>query len=45
MYSFGRKYVFNPFIGGFRREELDKGVYGLHKILPGIVVIFENAAV
>lgn len=27
MYSFGRKFPSNPFIGGFVREEIDKGTY------------------
>ena len=31
MYSFGRKYIYNPFIGAFRREYIDMGVYMLPK--------------
>jgi len=28
MYSFGRKYTFNPFIGVFKHEEINKGIWG-----------------
>lgn len=38
MYSFARKYANNPFIGRFRTEELDKGLYGRQKTLPGAVI-------
>lgn len=38
MFSFGRRQTFNPFIGCFRRECLDEGIYALHKELPGIVI-------
>ena len=31
MYSFGRKYYKNPFIGGFVEESINKGVYGKFK--------------
>lgn len=41
MYSFGRKYVFNPFLGRFRRERLDEGIYKFHKVLPGAVLEIE----
>lgn len=41
MYSFGRKYALFPFIGRFKREAIDKGVYRFHKTLPGIVLEFE----
>jgi hypothetical protein len=41
MYSFGRKYIYNPFIGAFRREYRDKGVYKLQKIVPCIVLEVE----
>src|SRR5690554_6615617 len=41
MYSFARKNTYNPFIGRFRTEELDKGVYGLQKKLPGVVIEIE----
>ncbi len=38
MYSFGRKQIYNPFIGRFNRERLDQGVYRLCPILPGVVI-------
>lgn len=38
MYSFGRKNKYNPFIGGFVKEDFDKGVYGFCKVLNGIVI-------
>lgn len=41
MYSFGRRYALFPFIGRFKREAIDKGVYRFHKTLPGIVLEFE----
>jgi len=41
MYSFGRKYTKNPFLGRFRRETLDTGVYKFHKNLPGLIMEIE----
>lgn len=41
MYSFARKEPYNPLIGGFMQEGLDKGVYRLHRKLPGIVLEVE----
>jgi hypothetical protein len=41
MYSFGRKYTFNPFIGCFKRESLNRGVYRRCKALPGRVIELE----
>jgi hypothetical protein len=41
MYGFGRKYAHNPFIGVFRKEELNKGVYKSHKNLPGKIIEIE----
>ncbi len=41
MYSFGRKYVFIPFIGRFKRENINEGIYKLHNNLPGIVMEIE----
>lgn len=41
MYSFGRKYAYFPFIGRFKREQMDRGLYGLQKSLPGIVMEVE----
>lgn len=41
MYSFGRKYTFNPFIGGFKKEEIDKGIYKFHNVVPCRIVEIE----
>lgn len=41
MYSFGRKKVYNPFIGGFNEEHLNKGVYKYCKTLPGLIMEVE----
>lgn len=38
MYSFGRKYIYNPFIGRFKREYIDDGFYRLQKEVPCIVL-------
>lgn len=38
MYSFSRKYTYNPFYGSFNQEKINKGVYKCHKILPGIII-------
>jgi len=38
MYSFGRKYSYNPFIGRFKRECVDKGIYRLQKEVPCIIL-------
>lgn len=41
MYSFGRKYDFNPFIGVFKHENINKGTYKYCKTLPGVVIELE----
>lgn len=41
MYSFGRKYSYNPFIGRFKQEHLAEGVYKHAKNLPGVVLEVE----
>ena len=41
MYSFGRKNRYNPFVGCFVTENLDKGVFGWHKNLKGMVLEIE----
>jgi hypothetical protein len=41
MYSFGRKYALNPFIGGFKMERLNEGVYQFCRSLPGRVIEVE----
>lgn len=38
MYSFGRKYTYNPFIGTFVRESFNKGIFGVHENLRGVVI-------
>jgi len=38
MYSFGRKYARNPFIGRFKHEELHSGLYQTHRVLPGVII-------
>ncbi|WP_326910998.1 hypothetical protein [Sedimentibacter sp. MB31-C6] len=41
MYSFGRKNVYNPFVGRFVKEDINSGVYGLCKNLQGLVLEVE----
>lgn len=41
MYSFGRKYCYNPFVGGFNREDVNKGVYKVHKQVPCVILQIE----
>ena len=41
MYSFARKYTRNPFVGRFKHEHLDEGIYRLAKRLPGVVLEVE----
>jgi len=41
MYSFGRKYAYNPFIGIFIREHVNKGIYKLQNEVPSIVLEVE----
>ena len=41
MYSFGRKNTYNPFIGTFRKEDIDKGVFNLCDVLPGAIIQLE----
>ncbi|MDR2359993.1 MAG: hypothetical protein LBD85_01760 [Oscillospiraceae bacterium] len=38
MFSFGRRWAKNPFIGCFRRERLDEGIYKYCDTLPGTVM-------
>ncbi|MGI6733036.1 MAG: hypothetical protein ACOX4J_02500 [Anaerovoracaceae bacterium] len=38
MYSFGRKYALNPFLGGFKREEINKGLYKLYRNVPCLII-------
>lgn len=41
MYSFGRRNPYNPFIGRFRKEDINEGVYGFCKSLPGAIIEVE----
>lgn len=41
MYSFGRKYVHNPFIGIFRHERINEGLYKYQKTVPSLVMEIE----
>ncbi|MBP1925132.1 hypothetical protein J2Z76_000989 [Sedimentibacter acidaminivorans] len=41
MYSFGRKYTYNPFVGRFVKENFNKGVYGRHNNLYGLIMEIE----
>lgn len=41
MYSFGRKHTYNPFVGRFKQESINKGVYKFHKNLPGLIMEVE----
>lgn len=38
MYSFGRKYTYNPFIGRFVKENLNEGIFELQSKLKGLVI-------
>lgn len=44
MYSFGRRNTYNPFIGRFRQEDLNEGVYKFCKELPGVIMEIEVPA-
>jgi hypothetical protein len=41
MYSFGRRSTYNPFIGRFKHEDLNDGIYKISKTLPGVVLEIE----
>jgi len=41
MYSFARKYTYFPFIGVFKHESVNKGLYNIHKVLPGLIMEVE----
>ncbi len=41
MYSFGRKYSYYPFIGRFKQEDINKGLYKIHRNLPIIIMEVE----
>lgn len=41
MYSFGRRDTYNPFIGRFRKEDINEGVYKFCNTLPGAIIELE----
>lgn len=41
MYSFARRGTYNPFIGRFKHEDINNGLYRLQKELPGLVMELE----
>jgi hypothetical protein len=41
MYSFGRRNTYNPFIGRFRKEDINEGVYKFCNTLPGAIIEVE----
>jgi hypothetical protein len=38
MFSFGRRKASNPFVGCFRRERLNEGIYKAYRRIPGVVL-------
>jgi hypothetical protein len=40
MFSFGRRWARNPFIGCFKHESLNDDLYSSHSFLPGAVIQF-----
>lgn len=41
MYSFGRKRYYNPFIGCFRREDINTGLYKIYQTSPCKIIEIE----
>lgn len=41
MYSFGRRNTYNPFIGRFKKEDINEGVYKFCNTLPGAIIEVE----
>ncbi len=41
MYSFSRRNTNNPFIGRFKKEDINDGLYKLCDILPGVIIEVE----
>lgn len=41
MYSFGRKYSYFPFIGRFKHEYINRGLYKRCRTLPGVIIELE----
>ncbi len=38
MYSFARRDTYNPFVGRFKKENINKGIYKLSDNLPGTII-------
>ncbi|MDR1206586.1 MAG: hypothetical protein LBL26_14095 [Peptococcaceae bacterium] len=38
MFSFGRRRACNPFVGCFKRESMDEGIYKAYHRIPGVVL-------
>ncbi|MDF2673361.1 MAG: hypothetical protein K0R09_1626 [Clostridiales bacterium] len=41
MYSFSRKHTYNPFIGRFKKEDVNEGLYKFCDTLPGLIIEIE----
>lgn len=41
MYSFARRNTYNPFIGRFKKEDINEGIYKFNEILPGTIIEVE----
>lgn len=41
MYSFARRDTYNPFIGRFKKEDINKGIYKFCDTLPGAIIEIE----
>jgi len=41
LFSFGRKYTYNPFLGRFKKEDINEGIYKFCKVLPGVIIKVE----
>lgn len=41
MYSFGRRKTYNPFVGRFKKEDINEGVYKFCDTIPGVILEVE----
>lgn len=41
MYSFSRRSTYNPFIGRFKKEDINEGLYKFCDTLPGVIIEIE----
>jgi hypothetical protein len=41
MYSFARRNAYNPFVGRFKKEDINEGVYKFCDTLPGVIIEIE----